>query len=66
MAREKELYRSNLDRLDEKFPNKEVLTYAELATLLGKSLKFVYKHYKKYYNKNLAGISKTVIARELS
>ena len=66
MAREKELFRTNLDRLDEKFPDKDVLKYADIVEYLGRSLRFVTKHYSKFYKKNLAGISKTVLARELS
>ena len=66
MPREKPLFRTNLDRLDEKFPNKESLRYEEVAAFLGRSRTFVLSHYKQYYNKDLAGISKTVIARVLS
>ena len=66
MAREKELFRINLNRLDERFPGKEVLKYDEIAEYMGRSKRFVFEHYRKFYNKNLAGVSKTVIAKELS
>ncbi|MGN0488073.1 MAG: hypothetical protein ACI4HO_02290 [Ruminococcus sp.] len=66
MAREKELFRANLDRLDERFPGQEVLKYADIANYLGRTTRFAQKHFGKFYNSNLAGISKTVLARELS
>jgi hypothetical protein len=66
MAREKELFRVNLDRLDERFPDKDVLKYSDIANYLGRSLKFVQTHYCQFYNKDLAGVSKTVLARVLS
>lgn len=66
MPREKPLFRINLDRLDERFPDKEALKYDEIASFLGRSKRFVSKHYQQHYNKNLAGVSKTVLARELS
>lgn len=36
MAREKPLFRDNLDRLDIAFPDKEVLQYRDIAKYLGK------------------------------
>lgn len=66
MPREKELYRENLDRLDERFPGRDVLKYAEIAEVTGRSLRFVQKHFKKHYSPELAGVSKTVLARILS
>lgn len=66
MPREKPLFRTNLDRLDERFPDREALKYDEIASILGRSRRFVTKHYQQYYNKNLAGISKSVLARILS
>jgi hypothetical protein len=66
MPREKELYRENLDRLDERFPGRDVLKYADIAEVTGRSVRFVQKHFKKHYNTELAGVSKTVVARILS
>ena len=66
MAREKELYRDNLDRLDKRFPDTEVLKYKDIADVTGRSLRFVQEHFKAYYQKELAGVSKTVVARILS
>ncbi len=66
MAREKELYRENLDRLDERFPDTEVLKYKDIADFMGRSVRFVQKHFQPFYKKELAGISKTVVARLLS
>ena len=66
MPREKELYRENLDRLDERFPGRDVLKYADIAEVTGRSVRFVQKHFKKHYNTELAGVSKIVVARILS
>lgn len=66
MAREKELFRENLDRLEKRFPDKEVLKYEDIANYLGRSKRFVSEHFKQHYNKKIAGISKTVLARILS
>lgn len=65
MPREKELYRFNLDRLDT-FTDGEVLSYEQLAKFLGKSKSTIQRHWKKHYNKVTGGISKAIIARELS
>lgn len=66
MAREKPLFRDNLDRLDVAFPDKEVLQYRDIAKYLGKSCVTVKRHFQKDYNKKLGGISKTVLASILS
>jgi AraC-like DNA-binding protein len=66
MPREKPLFRENLDRLDVKFPDKEVLQYADIAQYLGVSKSTVQRHFKKEYNKKLHGISKSVVASALS
>ncbi|SCY03361.1 hypothetical protein [Ruminococcus sp. YE282] len=60
MAREKPLYRLTLDRLDEKFPDKDVLSQKELAIYLGVSTKHIQRHWKK--NPMINGYAKTVIA----
>ena len=66
MAREKPLFRDNLDRLDVAFPDKEVLQYRDIAKYLGKSCVTVKRHFQKDYNKKLGGISKAVLASILS
>lgn len=66
MSREKPLFRENLDRLDRKFPDVEVLHYADIAEYIGKSERTVKTHYQKYYKKELGGISKAVLANILS
>lgn len=66
MAREKPLFRNNLDRLDEAFPNREVLKYKDIADITGLSLRTVKKYYQKHYKKELGGISKAVLASLLS
>lgn len=66
MAREKPLFRDNLDRLDAAFPDKEILQYQDIADYLGKGLATVKRHFQKDYNKKLGGISKAVLASILS
>ena len=65
MAREKPTYRSVLERLDERFPDKEVLSKKELCAFLGRSPRFVYDHWRQHYNKQLGGYSKAKIASVL-
>lgn len=62
MSREKEGYRDNLVRLDEHFPNKELLETKELADFLGVCARTVKKHFpiKNGY------ISKAEAARTMS
>ena len=43
--REKENFRDNLERLDKRFPNKELLTRTECAVYLGCSEKTVKRRY---------------------
>ena len=62
MAREKEAYRDNLERINERFPEKELLTKTDVATFLGVSTKFVSKYYQ--FKNNY--ISKATLARALS
>lgn len=66
MAREKPYFRETMNRLDEKYPNKEVITRAELSEFLGVSITFLQVHWKPYYNKLLHGYSKTKVAQILS
>jgi len=62
MPREKELYRDYIERLDEKFPNKEILTQKDCVEFLGIDKKTV----KKHYDIGRGGISKLKLARLLS
>ena len=63
MAREKEAFRDNLQRLKEAFPNKEILNASEVARWAGMSRETVIKHYGIEKNK---GISVATLARKLS
>lgn len=60
--REKAAYRDNLERLNERFPNKELLTKKDVASFLGVCYRFVDKTYP--FNGNY--ISKATLARALS
>ena len=62
MPREKECFRDYLERLDQKFPDKEVLTQKECADFIGRDARTV----KKYYGIDKRGISKVKLARLLS
>lgn len=62
MAREKELFRDYLIRLDEKFPDKEIIQQKECAEFLGLDKRTV----KKKYGVSRDGISKIKLARLLS
>lgn len=62
MPREKECFRDYLERLDEKFPDKEVLTQKDCAEFLGKNKKTI----KARYGIGACGISKVKLARLLS
>ena len=62
MPREKELYRDNLERLDNAFPNKELLNQNEVSSFTGISKNNITKHFTftKHY------ISKVKLASALS
>ncbi len=62
MAREKELFRDNLERLDRKFPDKELLRQIDVAEYLGIDKRTV----KKRYSIDKNGIEKVKLARLLS
>lgn len=64
MAREKELYRDNLDRLDKAYPQRECLRINDIAIYLGCSYQTAYRRFKKYNKRG--GVSKCIVARELS
>ena len=65
MAREKELFREQLQRLDEKYPNKEMLSQKEAAEFLGCDPKTIRNRYSDLYTPGL-GISKLKVARLIS
>lgn len=47
MAREKELFRDNLERLDEKYPGKEFFNWREAARLVGIDERTLMKYYRR-------------------
>lgn len=65
MAREKEGFREQLQRLDEQFPDKEMLNQKELASYLGCDPKTIRRRYNHLFTPGL-GISKTKVARLIS
>lgn len=65
MAREKELFREQLQRLDEKYPGKEMLSQKEMAEFLGCDPATVRKRYGKLFTPGL-GISKAKVANLIS
>ncbi len=64
MPREKVCYRDHLERLDERFPDKELLTQLDVAKYTGLCRQTVSKRYP--FDKTTKRISKIVLARELS
>ena len=60
--RDKPAYRDNLERLNEKFPDKELLTKKDVAQFLGVCYRYVSANYPFKGNY----ISKATLARELS
>lgn len=62
MPREKESYRDNLVRLDERFPQKELIQLSECAEFLGLDKRTV----KKRYGIDKKGICKVKFARLIS
>ena len=65
MAREKELFRENLEQLNNMFPEKESLNYSEIAKLFGYSYRTAQRKWGKIYNKGVGGVPKTAIARSM-
>ena len=66
--REKADYRGNLERLDEKFPNKDLLNATDVARFTGidrKRVKVIFKKDFKPYGKSEL-ISKATLARLIS
>lgn len=64
MPREKPLFRANLDRLDAKYPDGEVLSFKQIADYLNCSISTAKRKFK--YNKLIGGIAKATVARALS
>ncbi len=65
MPKEKECYRDQLQRLDEKFPDREMINQKELAEFLGCDPKTIRLKYKHLFTPGL-GISKVKVARLIS
>lgn len=63
MPREKDGYRANLERINEAFPGREVLTKADLVRFEGKNFRTIVKRYK--FNA-FGEISKADYARQIS
>lgn len=66
MAREKALYRDNLERLDNLFPNKELLTLSDVCTLCKIAEEKAKRLFPFMKDKNRYYISKPVLASKLS
>lgn len=64
MPREKAGFRDNIEILNARFPEKDVLTMREVADWLGVSLRTAYRKIK--YNKELGRVSKADLARQIS
>ena len=63
MPREKEDFRDNLDRLEEKFPGREYISAKEAAEFLGLDIRTVRKHFPI---KPRWGITKVALAKAIS
>jgi hypothetical protein len=64
MAREKEGFRDNMERLNEKYPDHELLTVAEVMEFCGVSRNTVKRWFK--FNPVTKRISKADLARAVS
>lgn len=60
--RENKLYRSQLERLDKAYPDKEILSIAEVARFTGKSPNTI----RKYLRSKMGGYTKVAIASLLT
>lgn len=65
MAREKDGYRDNLERVNELIPDKEVLSYKDICSLFGCSLSTAKRKWSDLYNKRIGGVPKTAVARAM-
>ena len=63
MSREKEDFRDNLERISQRFPGKEVLTYQEVCQYLGKTYKTVKKMFP---DQKCGGVPVVSLAKALS
>ena len=67
MPREKECYRDNLQRLDERFPGKETLSMTEAASYIGISKTTMWRNAERYcVDPVTKRVSKVQLARALS
>lgn len=67
MPREKECFRDNLQRLDERFPDKELLTKADVVSFLGISSRTMARRASEYgFVPRSNHVSKVKLARALS
>ena len=62
MPREKPAYRDNLERISERFPNKEMLTVKDVSAFCGLNIKTVKKLFE--FKNNYISVAK--LAREMS
>ena len=64
MAREKEGFRDNLALLNERFPDKDMLTLREVAAFVGWDVATVKRHIR--FNETTRKVSKADLARQVS
>ena len=64
MPREKDGYRDNIELLNERFPDKQMLTYAECAEFMGCSLRTAQR--KIRINPAIGRITKADFARQVT
>ena len=65
MAREKPDYRENLELLQKRFPEKDILNYDDLCHLTGQSISTVKRKWKQIRNERCGGFPKPLVAREM-
>ena len=65
MAREKELFRENLEQINNRFPDKESLNYSDICQLFGYSYRTAQRRWGKIYNRAVGGVPKTTVARAM-
>ena len=65
MAREKELFRENLELINDRFPEKATLNYEELCALFGYSRRTATRVWKGLYDRRLGGVPKTTVAQKM-
>jgi hypothetical protein len=62
MPREKQNFRAQLERIDEAFPDKEILNRKEVSAYTG----ICYNSVSKYFTLNKGKITKVELARQMS